>query len=148
MPPQYLMGPSIRRLLFVAVLLSPGYLALPATAGTEPETASAWTGEPGAEPAAVSPIEDAGLASLPQPSVSADAPLTLDGDLWAEFFTTPAPPVAKTDPARPVGSASASPRPSSRRGSWRRYQIQQNDTVRASSINSRPATVGRWFSGV
>ena len=35
----YLMGPSIRRLLIVAVLLSPGYLALPATAGTEPETA-------------------------------------------------------------------------------------------------------------
>src|SRR5260370_2350229 len=111
MRPQYLMDSSIRLLLIGVVLLSPGYLALPATAGTEPETLSAWTGEPGAEPAAVAAIEEAGLASLPQPSVSADAPLTLDVDLWAEFFTTPAPPVARTEPTRPA-RPSASTRPS------------------------------------
>ena len=151
MPPQYLMGPSIRRLLIVVVLLSPGYLALPATAGTEPETVSAWTGEPGAEPAAVAPIEDAGLASLPQPSVSADAPLPLDGDLWAEFFTTPAPPEAKTEPARPVGSASASPRPSKPAGIVAgSYQIQQNDTVQRFldqfQTGYRRAVVERWLT--
>ena len=151
MPPQYLMGPSIRRLLIVVVLLSPGYLALPATAGTEPETASAWTGEPGAEPAAVAPIEDAGLASVPQPSVSTDAPLTLDADLWAGFFTTPAPPVAKTEPAGPVGSPSASPRVSKPAGIVAgSYQIQQNDTVQRFldqfQTGYRRAVVERWLT--
>jgi soluble lytic murein transglycosylase-like protein len=145
------MGSSIRRLLIVVVLLSPGYLALPATAGTEPETASAWTGEPGAEPAAVAPIEDAGLASLPQPSISTDAPLTLDADLWAEFFTTPAPPVAKTEPARPVGSPSASPRTSKPAGIVAgSYQIQQNDTVQRFldqfQTGYRRAVVERWLT--
>src|SRR5260370_16592248 len=128
MRPQYLMDSSIRLLLIGVVLLSPGYLALPATAGTEPETLSAWTGEPGAEPAAVAAIEEAGLASLPQPSVSADAPLTLDVDLWAEFFTTPAPPVARTEPTRPGGSV-ASTRPSTAEVVAGSYPIRQNDTV-------------------
>ena len=145
------MGSSIRRLLIVVVLLSPGYLALPATAGTEPETASAWTGEPGAEPAAVAPIEDAGLASVPQPSVSTDAPLTLDADLWAQFFATPAPPVAKTEPARPVGSPSASPRASKPAGIVAgSYQIQQNDTVQRFldqfQTGYRRAVVERWLT--
>ena len=150
MQPQYLMGHSIRRLLIVIVLLSPGYLALPATAGTEPETASAWTGEHGAEPAAVAPIEDAGLASLPQPSVSTDATLTLDGDLWAEFFTTPAPPVAKTEPARPVGAPSVPPRPSKPTIVAGSYQIQQNDTVQRFldqfQTGYRRAVVERWLT--
>src|ERR1700730_6197275 len=151
MPPQYLMGPSIRRLLIVVVLLTPGYLALPATAGTEPETASAWTGEPGAEPAAVAPIEDAGLASVPQPSISTDAPLTLDADLWAESFTTPAPSVTKTEPARPVGSPSASPRASKPAGIVAgSYQIQQNDTVQRFldqfQTGYRRAVVERWLT--
>jgi soluble lytic murein transglycosylase-like protein len=147
----YLMPPSIRRLLIVAVLLSPGYLALPATAGTEPETASAWRGEVEAEPAAVAPIEDAGLASLPQPSVSPDAPLSLDADLWAEFFTTPVPPVAKTEPARPVGSPLASPSPSKPAGIVvGSYQIQQNDTVQRFldqfQTGYRRAVVERWLT--
>jgi soluble lytic murein transglycosylase-like protein len=151
MPPPYLMSPSIRRLLVGIMLLSPGYLALPATAGTEPETLSAWTGEPGAEPAAVAPIEDAGVASLSQPSVSTDAPLTLDADLWAQFFTTPAPPVAKTEPARPVGSSSASTSPSRPAGVVAgSYQIQQNDTVQRFldqfQTGYRRAVVERWLT--
>jgi soluble lytic murein transglycosylase-like protein len=151
MPPPYLMGPSIRRLLVGIMLLSPGYLALPAIAGTEPETLSAWTGEPGAEPAAVAPIEDAGVASLSQPSVSTDAPLTLDADLWAQFFTTPAPPVAKTEPARPVESSSASARPSKPAGVVAgSYQIQQNDTVQRFldqfQTGYRRAVVERWLT--
>jgi len=145
------MGPSIRRLLVGIVLLSPGYLALPATAGMEPETLSAWTGEAGAEPAAVAPIADGGVASLSQSSVSTDAPLTLDGDLWAQFFTTPAPPVAKTEPASPVGSASASTRPSRPAGVVAgSYQIQQNDTVQRFldqfQTGYRRAVVERWLT--
>ncbi len=116
------------------MLLSPGYLALPATAGTEPETLSAWTGEPGAEPAAVAPIEDAGVASLAQPSVSTDAP-----------------PVAKTEPARPVESSSASARPSKPAGVVAgSYQIQQNDTVQRFldqfQTGYRRAVVERWLT--
>src|ERR1051325_523544 len=135
MPALQLMKSSIRLLLLGAVLLSPGYLALPVAAGTEPETLSAWTGEPSAEPAAVAPVEDPGLASSPQPStVTDDAATTSDVDLWAESFITPAPAVARTDPPRPAASSGVpSPAPS---GSSVRvavvaggYQIQQNDTV-------------------
>src|SRR6266436_8003751 len=149
MRPQYLMDSSIRLLLIGVVLLSPGYLALPAAAGTEPETLSAWTGEPGAEPAAVAAIEEAGLASLPQPSVSAEAPLTLDVDLWAEFFTTPAPPVARTEPTRPGGSV-ASTRPSKAEVVAGSYQIRQNDTVQRFldqfQTGYRRAVVERWLT--
>ena len=96
-------------------------------------------------------MEDAGLASLPQPSISPDAPLSLDGDLWAEFFTTPAPPVAKTEPARPVGSPSASPRTSKPAGIVAgSYQIQQNDTVQRFldqfQTGYRRAVVERWLT--
>ena len=151
MPPLYLMGLSIRRLLIGIVLLSPGYLALPATAGTEPETLSAWTGEPGAEPAAAAPIEDAGLVSLPQPLVSTDAPLTPDVDLWAEFFTSPASPVVKTEPARPAGSSSDSaPLSKATRVLAGSYQIQQNDTVQRFldqfQTGYRRAVVERWLT--
>jgi soluble lytic murein transglycosylase-like protein len=143
------MDSSIRLFLIGVVLLSPGYLALPAAAGTEPETLSAWAGEPGAEPAAVAAIEEAGLASLPPPSVSADAPLTLDADLWAEFFTTPVPPVAKTEPTRPVGS-SASTRPSKAEVVAGNYQIRQNDTVQRFldqfQTGYRRAVVERWLT--
>src|SRR6266446_5937018 len=135
MRPQYLMDSSIRLLLIGVVLLSPGYLALPAAAGTEP--------------AAVAAIEEAGLASLPQPSVSAEAPLTLDVDLWAEFFTTPAPPVARTEPTRPGGSV-ASTRPSKAEVVAGSYQIRQNDTVQRFldqfQTGYRRAVVERWLT--
>jgi len=150
MPPLYLMGPSVRRLLLGVVLLSPGYLALPVAAGTEPETLSAWTGEPGAEPAAVAPIEDAGLASLPQLAAPVDPPSAPDVDLWAESFTAPAPPVAKTEPARSVGSSSASARPSKTEAAAGSYQIQQNDTVQRFldqfQTGYRRAVVERWLT--
>src|SRR5580765_6407838 len=118
------MGPSIRLLLIGVALLSPGYLALPVSAGTEPETVSAWAGEPAAEPAAVAPVEDAGLASLPHPTISTDAPIDVDADLWVEFFTAPTPPVAKTEPARPGGSSAPAP-PSKAAVVAGSYQIQQ-----------------------
>ena len=143
------MGPSIRLLLIGVALLSPGYLALPASAGTEPETASAWAGEPAAEPAALAPVEDAGLASLPLPAISTDAPITPDTDLWVEFFTAPAPAVAKTEPARPVAS-SVSARPSRPGAVAGSYQIQQNDTVQRFldqfQTGYRRAVVERWLT--
>jgi membrane-bound lytic murein transglycosylase D len=91
------------------------------------------------------------LASLSQPSISTDAPLTLDADLWAQFFATPAPPVAKTEPARPVGSPSASPRTSKPAGIVAgSYQIQQNDTVQRFldqfQTGYRRAVVERWLT--
>jgi len=91
------------------------------------------------------------VASLSQPSVSTDAPLTLDADLWAQFFTTPAPPVAKTEPARPVESSSASARPSKPAGVVAgSYQIQQNDTVQRFldqfQTGYRRAVVERWLT--
>ena len=156
MPALQLMKSSIRLLLLGAVLLSPGYLALPVAAGTEPETLSAWTGEPSAEPAAVAPIEDPGLASSSQPSaVTDDGATTSDVDLWAESFMTPAPAVARTDPARPTGSsgvsspaASASPAKSAVVAGG--YQIQQNDTVQRFldqfQTGYRRAVVERWLT--
>src|SRR4029077_10528168 len=101
--------------------------------------------------AAVAPIEDAGVAFLSQPSVSPDAPLTLDADLWAQFVTTLAPAGAKAEPARPVESSSASARPSKPAGVVAgSYQIQQNDTVQRFldqfQTGYRRAVVERWLT--
>src|ERR1700730_13413946 len=132
MPALQLMKSSIRLLLLGAVLLSPGYLAMPVAAGTEPETLFAWTGEPSAEPAAVAPIEDAGLASSSPPSAATDDAAHTSGvDLWAESFMTPAPAVARTEPIRPTGSSgvpSSAPSASAAKPAVVAggYQIQQN----------------------
>jgi len=148
----YLMGLSIRLLLIGVVLLSPGYLAQPVAAETEPETLSAWSGDPAVEPPAVAPTEDAGavvpLAQQPDPSEGAS-----DVDLWAEFFTTPAPTVsAKPDPspsvARAVAAVPASPpKAGVVAGS---YKIQQNDTVQRFldqfQTGYRRAVVERWLT--
>jgi soluble lytic murein transglycosylase-like protein len=156
MPALQLMKSSIRLLLLGAVLLSPGFLALPVAAGTEPETFSAWTGEPGSEPAAVAPIEDPGLASSPQPSATTDdSANTSDVDLWAESFMTTAPAVAKTEPTRPTGSTgvpSLAPSASAAKAAVVAggYQIQQNDTVQRFldqfQTGYRRAVVERWLT--
>jgi membrane-bound lytic murein transglycosylase D len=151
MPLLYLMGPSIRLLLIGVVLLSPGYLAQPVAAGTEPETLSAWSGDPAVEPPAAAPIEDAGSVPLAQQPVPGEG--ASDVDLWAEFFTTPAPTVsAKPEPApsvaRAVAAVSASPpKAGVVSGS---YRIQQNDTVQRFldqfQTGYRRAVVERWLT--
>ena len=143
---------SIRWFLLGVALLSPGYLARPVAAGTEPETFSAWTGEPSAEPPAVAPIDDAGLtASLPPtPSFGDSAAPAPEVDLWAEFYTTPAPPVAaKVEPA-PVAPAPAPPNKRAVAAAAGSYKVQQNDTVQRFldqfQTGYRRAVVERWLT--
>jgi soluble lytic murein transglycosylase-like protein len=153
MPPLYLMGFSIRLLLIGVALLSPGYLARPATAGTEPETLSAWSGDPDAEPAAVAPTEDNGAGPVAVTPVTGDGAAAPDVDLWAEFFTTPAPTVlAKPDPtpavARAVAAVPAGPLKAGAVTGG--YTIQQNDTVQRFldqfQTGYRRAVVERWLT--
>jgi hypothetical protein len=153
MPLLYLMGSSIRLLLIGVVLLSPGYLAQPAAAGTEPETQSAWSGDPGVEPAAAAPTEDNGAVLPALTPVTGDGSAAPDVDLWAEFFTTPAPTVlAKPEPAPAVARAVAAvpagpPKGGAVAGG---YTIQQNDTVRRFldqfQTGYRRAVVERWLT--
>jgi soluble lytic murein transglycosylase-like protein len=153
MPLLYLMGPSIRLLLVGVALLSPGYLAQPVAAGTEPETLSAWSGDPDVEPAAATPIEDTGAVSLAQQPIPGDGSGAPDVDLWAEFFTVPAPTaLAKPEPAPAVARAVAAVpvgplKVGAVEGS---YKIQQNDTVQRFldqfQTGYRRAVVERWLT--
>jgi membrane-bound lytic murein transglycosylase D len=161
---QHLMGPSIRLLLVGVVLLSPGYLAPPAAAGTEPETLSAWTGEHGAEPTAAATNESSAAASPMQQPAPGDGSAAQDVDLWVEFFTTPTPSAtasAKTEPAGAISRtaaailSSSSPTGSSATGDSKAgvgnsYKIQQNDTVQRFldqfQTGYRRAVVERWLT--
>jgi membrane-bound lytic murein transglycosylase D len=144
---------STRWFLVGVVLLSPGYLARPVAAGTEPETLSAWTGEPAAETPAAAPVDEAGVtASLPpnpsSPSFE-DATPTPEVDMWAEFYTSPAPPVAaKVDPG-PVAPAPLAPK-STPAVAASTYKVQQNDTVQRFldqfQTGYRRAVVERWLT--
>ena len=146
------MGSSIRLLLISVVLLAPGYLAQPAVAGTEPETLSAWSGDPGVEPAAAAPIEESGAVPPALPPVAGDAAAPADVDLWAEFYTTPAPTVlAKPEPAPPVARAVAAvPAGAAKAGVAGGYTIKQNDTVQRFldqfQTGYRRAVVERWLT--
>ena len=146
------MGSLIRLLLIGVVLLSPGYLARPATAGTEPETLSAWGGDPDVEPAAAAPAEDNGAAPVAVPPVTGDGAAAPDVDLWAEFFTTPAPAVlAKPEPAPAVARAVAAvPAGPLKAGAVGGYTIQQNDSVQRFldqfQTGYRRAVVERWLT--
>jgi soluble lytic murein transglycosylase-like protein len=127
----------------------------------EPETLSAWTGEPTAEPPAVAPIpaaapiDDGGVtASLPPTSSTAsfgDPAPAPDVDIWAEGYMTPAPPVsAKAEPA-PVAPAPAAPRVAvATVGVASTYKVQQNDTVQRFldqfQTGYRRAVVERWLT--
>ena len=147
------MGSSVRLLLIGVVLLSPGYLARPAAAGTEPETLSAWSGDPAVEPAAVAPTEDSGAAPVAVSPVTGDATAALDVDLWVEFFTTPAPTVlAKPQPAPAVARAVAAvPAGPLKAGAVAGgYTVQQNDSVQRFldqfQTGYRRAVVERWLT--
>jgi membrane-bound lytic murein transglycosylase D len=161
---QHLMGPSIRLLLVGVVLLSSGYLAPPAAAATEPETLSAWTGEPGAEPTAAATNDSTAAASPMQELAPGDSSAAPDVDLWVEFFTSPTPSAtasAKTEPAvaisRTAGaipssssSTGSSPTGDSKAGVGNGYKIQQNDTVQRFldqfQTGYRRAVVERWLT--
>jgi soluble lytic murein transglycosylase-like protein len=154
MPLLYLMGSSIRLLLIGVLLLAPGYLAQPVAAGMEPETLSAWAGDPDVEPAAANPIEDMGAASsLGQRPDSGDGSSAPDVDLWTEFFTAPAPiVVARPEPVPAVARAVAAvpPGPSKAGAAAGGYTIQQNDTVQRFldqfQTGYRRAVVERWLT--
>jgi len=143
---------STRWFLVAVVLLLPGYLALPVAAETEPETLSAWTGDPVAETPAVAPIDEGGLTapSLPTSSIpsAADVAPAPEVDMWAEFYTSPAPPVAAKAELAPPSPVATAPKPSSAvAGS---YTVQQNDTVQRFldqfQTGYRRAVVERWLT--
>src|SRR5574338_830789 len=138
---------SIRWFLVGVALLSNGYLARPVTAETEPETLSAWTGDPSAEPTALAPTDDVGIgaslapafddgaapaveaAAAPEAALTPEAAFAPEVDLWAEFYTSPPPTLVKTEPARAaVASAPAPPQPTVATAAST-YKVQQNDTV-------------------
>jgi soluble lytic murein transglycosylase-like protein len=146
---------STRWFLVAVVLLSPGYLARPVAAGTEPETVSAWTGEPVPESPAAAPLDEGGLtASLPPTSSipsAEDVGPAPEVDLWAEFYTSPAPPVAtKVEPAPAATAASAFKASSAVASAVSTYRVQQNDTVQRFldqfQTGYRRAVVERWLT--
>jgi soluble lytic murein transglycosylase-like protein len=145
------MGPSIGLLLVGVVLLSPGYLARPVAAGTEPETLSAWSGDPAVEPPAVAQIEDAGAVPPTQSLDPGNG--ASDVDLWAEFYATPAPtelakPESAPAVARAVAAVPASPPKVGVVAGT--YKIQQNDSVQRFldqfQTGYRRAVVERWLT--
>ncbi len=154
---------SVRWFLVSVALLSNGYLARPVTAETEPEALSAWTGEPSAEPPALAPTDDAGIGASLAPAyddgaaptseagAATEAAPTPEVDLWAEFYTSPAPPaLAKTEPTRaPVEPTPAKPSPAVTTAAST-YKVQQNDTVQRFldqfQTGYRRAVVERWLT--
>jgi soluble lytic murein transglycosylase-like protein len=145
---------STRWFLVGVLLLSPGYLARPVAAGMEPETVSAWTGEPAAETPAAAPIDDLGaMASLPPTSSVppfGDAAPASDVDIWAESYLTPAPPgAAKAEPA-PVAAPAAPKVALATVSVANTYKVQQNDTVQRFldqfQTGYRRAVVERWLT--
>jgi soluble lytic murein transglycosylase-like protein len=152
MLPLELMPSSIRVFLIAAVLFSAGYLATPGAAGAEPDLASAWTGEPGTEPPALSTGDLGGDVSPAQQPAGPEGWAAPEVDLWAEFFTAPVPAAAKTEPvpsapAQPRATASARTTPGKPDSD---YQIQQNDHVQRFleqfQTGYRRAVVERWLT--
>lgn len=144
---------SARWFLVGVALLSHGYLARPVTAETEPDTLSAWTGESSAEPPALAPTDDAGLTATlpPTPSFDDGAAPVPEVDLWAEFYTSPAPAVVLNTEPTPAAIASA-PAPAKPvvAPAASTYKIQQNDTVQRFldqfQTGYRRAVVERWLT--
>ena len=140
------------RWFLAVVLLSPGYLALPVAAETEPETLSAWTGDLAAETPAAAPIDEGGLTapSLPTSSIPSAADFTPapEVDMWAEFYTSPAPPVAARAGLAPPAPVPTAPKPSATVAGG--YKVQQNDTVQRFldqfQTGYRRAVVERWLT--
>ena len=145
----------IRMLLIGAVLHLGGHLATPGPAGAEPDLASTWVGETGAEPAAsiVGDQWSRGPVEVPAGSVS---PVDPDVDLWAEFFTSPPPSMSAqsapssqpgaAQPQTPLKVAAAVPTTSAQPT----FRIQQNDHVQyfleQYQTGYRREVVERWLA--
>src|SRR4030095_2823320 len=110
---------SIRMLLIGAVLYLAGALAWPGPVEAEPDLASTWVGETGAETAAAILVDQRSSTPLELALTGNDAAAVPDADLWAEFFTSPPssmsarnvpasqppvapPPAARAAPAHPA----------------------------------------------
>jgi membrane-bound lytic murein transglycosylase D len=130
-----------------------GHLALPGPVDAEPDLAPSWAGETGAEPAAAilgSQWGSTPLELTPASDISVAPDASPDVDLWAEFFTSPAPSMsAQSAPAPPpaapkvVAVAPATPsRPT--------FRIQQNDHVQhfleQFQTGYRREVVERWLT--
>ena len=81
----------IRMLLIGAVLYLAGHLAMPGPAEAEPDLASTWVGETGAEPASAIVGDPWGSTPLEAAPIGNDTSTAPDVDLWAEFFTSRPP---------------------------------------------------------
>ncbi len=149
------MLPLIRILLIGAVLYLAGHLAMPGPAEAEPDLASTWVGETGAEPASAIAGDPWGSTPLEAAPIGNDTSAAPDVDLWAEFFTSrppsmsagivPAPPPATQPPAAPKVAAvslSAPTQPT--------FRIQQNDHVQRFleqyQTGYRREVVERWLA--
>src|SRR4026209_2267805 len=124
----------IRMLLIGAVLYLAGHLAMPGPAEAEPDIASTWVGETGAEPASAIVGDPWGSTPLEAAPIGNDTSTAPDVDLWAEFFTSrppspsaglvpasPPPPQLPAAPKVAAVSLSAPTQPA--------FRIQQNDHV-------------------
>jgi len=144
------MLPSIRLLLIGAAVYSAGHLAMPGTVEAEPDPppVSADDATPSRPPTLV---EQWANSTLDDGPAGSDGSAAVEADLWAEFFTTPAPSVgprpgvAPRSPAAPRAVASAPAGPAKPA-----YQIQQNDHVQyfleQFQTGYRRAVVERWLA--
>src|SRR5262245_13243848 len=150
------MPSSIRMLLIGAVLFLTGHLAMPGPVEAEPDLAPAWTGEPGAEPDNVAPGDQWGRTPLEPVHLGNDTPAVAEPevDLWAEFFTAPAPSMsAQTvpgaqSPAAPAAAKVAAVAPTAPVRPT--YRIEQNDHVQhfleQFQTGYRREVVERWLT--
>jgi membrane-bound lytic murein transglycosylase D len=139
-------------LLIGAALYLAGHLALPGPVDAEPDLAPR-AGETGAEPAAA--IVDTQWSSTPlEPGIAAsDVSAPLDVDLWAEFFTSPAPSMtaqsapAASEPAAAAPKVAAATPAAPAKPTFR---IQQNDHVQhfleQFQTGYRREVVERWLT--
>ena len=145
------MPSSIRMLLIGAVLYLAGHLAMPGLVEAEPDLASTWVGETGAEPAPAILGDQWGSTPLEAAPIGNDTPAEPDVDLWAEFFTTPPPsmavrsvpaPLPPAEPKVAVAAPAAPTQPT--------FRIQQNDHVQhfleQFQTGYRREVVERWLA--
>src|SRR4029450_381446 len=140
-------------LLIGAVLYLAGALAWPGPVEAEPDLASTWVGETGAEPAAAILGDQRSSTPLELALTGNDAAAVPDADLWAEFFTSP--PSSMSARNVPASQPPVGPRPASRRGAAATsapptFRIQQNDHVQhfltQYQTGYRREVVERWLA--
>jgi membrane-bound lytic murein transglycosylase D len=151
------MPSSIRMLLIGAVLYLAGPLALPGSVDAEPDVASTWVGETGAEPAAAIFGDPAGRALPDSASIGNDAPAGPDIDLWAEFFASPPPTMSASSAPAPQTPAAPPPPTAPKMAAvpsvglaQPTFRIQQNDHVQRFleqfQTGYRREVVERWLT--